>query len=193
MLKEVTVHVNRGAADSLESTVDSIDTRDSFDCCLQSHGTPAHVHCRLAGDLARIASLETANYYVEADSETYVAVRVDAEAIDEPVTGALEVLTGYGSESISIPVTVRPPPKAVDVDESLAEPSRPDADRELTPLERAVDATGLEPATLAVVAVGLAAAAVGAVTAATIGGTVATLGLAIVTIGVVVAIGLLVR
>ncbi|MDQ2052014.1 hypothetical protein RBH26_16175 [Natronolimnohabitans sp. A-GB9] len=194
MSPEVTVHVNRGAADSLEPSVDSVETRGSIGLRLVSHGSPAHVHCRLAGDLERIADLETANYYVDAESETFVPIAVDAERIDAPVSGDLEVLTGYGSESVSIPVVVEPAPGPVDVDESLAEPGGGrDPAGDSTALDRLRETSGLEPATLAVVVLGLVAAAVGAVTAAAIGGLVATLGIAIVVLGTVVALGLLFR
>lgn len=191
MSSEVTVHVNRGSADSLETAVGSVETRGSFELRLQSHGPPAHVHCRLDGDLARIATLETSNYYVEPDGETVVPVRVTAEAIDAPIEGTLEVLTGYGSESLTIPVRVEPAPSGVDVDESLAEPAQ--TAPEPTALERMLDATGLEPATLAVVALGLVAVGIASMTAATIGGPVAMGGIAIVAVGFCVALGLLLR
>lgn len=191
MSREVTVHVNRGSADSLESSVEAVETRGSFDLRLASHGAPAHVHCRLDGDLERVASLETANYYVEDEGETVVPVRVAAEAIDDSIDGRLEVLTGYGSESLAIPVTVDPAPAAVDVDDSLAEP-RGDTTAP-TGLDRLLAAAGLEPATLAILALGALAVGIGAVTAAAIGGPVATAGIAIVLVGVAVAVGLLAR
>ena len=189
MSPEVTVHVNRGSADSLETATDTLEVRGSFDLLLQSHGPPAHVHCRLAGDVERISTVDTSNHYVEPDGETIVRVRVAAEAIETPVEGELEVLTGYGSESLSIPVTVRPAPAAVDIDESLADPAPKESDP--TPLERALVATGLEPATVAVVALGLFAIGIGAVTTATIGGPLATIGLGIVVLGVAVGLFLL--
>ena len=189
MSPEVTVHVNRGSADSLETAVDTLEVRDSFTLRLEGHGSPAHVHCRLDGALARIGSLETSNYYVEPEGETLVPVRVAADAIDDPVEGTLEVVTGYGSESLSIPVVIGPAPPEVDVDESRAEPGR--SSSEPTALARAIGAVGLDPATLAVVALGLVAIAVGTVTAAAIGGPVATAGIAIVVVGVAVALSLL--
>ena len=191
MSPEVTVHVNRGSAASLETDVDAFETRSSFDLLLDGHGSPAHVHCRLAGDLERIATLETSNYYVEATGETFVPVHVAADAIDDPVEGELEVLAGYGSESLSIPVVVKPAPAEVDVDDSLAEPGS--SSPEPTLLERALAAVGLEPATIAVVALGLLAVGIGAVTAAAFGGPVATAGVAIVVLGFCVALALLVR
>ncbi|ELY74675.1 hypothetical protein C487_14624 [Natrinema pallidum DSM 3751] len=53
---EVSVHVNRGAAEALEATSGTLETSASFSVLLYGHETPAHVHCRLDGDLERIAS-----------------------------------------------------------------------------------------------------------------------------------------
>ncbi|MFD1564105.1 hypothetical protein ACFR99_11135 [Haloarchaeobius amylolyticus] len=192
---EVTVHVNRRSANALEPASTVLETDDSFCLSLQGHESPAHVHCRLDGDLERIASLGDANYYVEPNSVTTVPIAVDADAIDRPVDGRLEVLTGYGSESVAIEVTVVPGPPDVDVDESLAEPAR--STPEPTPLERAIDqvtaVSGLDSGTLAVLALGVVALGIGALTAASIGGPVATAGLAIVVAGVVVALFLLLQ
>ncbi|ADB59947.1 hypothetical protein Htur_1055 [Haloterrigena turkmenica DSM 5511] len=193
MSTEVTVHVNRGSTDSLEPSVDSVETRGSVNLRLASHGAPAHVHCRLDGDLERIAALETSNYYVEGDGETVVPVRVSAEAIDEPIEGAIEVQTGYGAESVVVPVTVNPVPDGVDVDESFAEPRRQDTGQSPTGLDRILSSSGLDPGTLAVCALGLFAAVIGTLTAAAIGGPVATAGVVIVVAGVAAALFLLVR
>ncbi len=192
---EVTVHVNRRSANALDPASTALETDGSFRLSLKGHESPAHVHCRLDGDLERIASLAGANYYVEPDHVTSVPVVVDTDRLEQPVDGQLEVLTGYGSESISIDVTVVPGPPDVDVDESLAEPAR--SEPEPTPLERAIARVAavneLESGTLAVLALGVVALGVGALTAASIGGPVATVGLAIVVAGVVVALFLLLQ
>lgn len=193
MSQEVTVHVHRGSTDSLEPSVDSVETRGSFDLRLESHGSPAHVHCRLDGDLQRIAALETSNYYVEGGGETIVPVRISAEAIDEPIDGTLEVSTGYGSESVAVPVTVDPVPAAVDVDESLAEPGHRDSSPSPTGLDRVFSSSGLDPGTLAIAVLGLVAVGIGTLTAAAIGGPVATAGAVIVVAGVVAALLLVAR
>ena len=192
---EVTVHVNRGATDTLEAASGTLETSESFALLLQGHETPAHVHCRLDGDLSRIASLGEPNYYVEPDAVTAVPVGVTTDGIERPVDGRLEVQTGYGSESVSIDVTVVPKPPGVDVHESLAEPAR--SEPEPTTLERAVGrvpgVSGLDPPTLAVLTLGLIAVGIAAVTTATIGGPVAMAGMGVVLVGIVVALFLLVR
>lgn len=191
---EVTVHVNRGSADALEVATEALETRESVTLLLQGHESPAHVHCRLAGDLEHVATIDQANYYVEPDGVTAVPIGVDADGIERPVEGRLEILTGYGSESVSIDVTVVPGTPDIDVDESLSEPARSEPDP--TALDSAVDrlaAVGLDPATLAVLALGLVAVGIAALTAATVGGPIATVGVAIVVVGFAVALFLLVR
>ena len=192
---EVTVHVNRRSTTALEAERTALETADSFRLSLQGHESPAHVHCRLDGDLERIASLGGANYYVEAGGVTGVPIAVDTDVIDRPVDGRLEVLTGYGSESVAIDITVVPGPPAVDTDESLAHPAR--SEPEPTALERAVGrataVSGLDSGTIAVLAFGVVALGIGALTAASIGGPVATAGLAIVVAGVAVALFLLLQ
>ena len=192
---EVTVNVNRRSATALEPERTALETSDSFRLSLQGHESPAHVHCRLDGDLEQIASLDGANYYVEPDGVTVVPIAVDADAIDRPVDGRLEVLTGYGSESVTIDVTVVPGPPDVNVDESLAEPAR--SEPEPTALERVIGraaaVSGLDSGTIAVLALGVIALGIGALTAASIGGPVAAAGLTIVVAGVAVALFLLLQ
>ncbi|WP_265111171.1 DUF7524 family protein [Halosolutus halophilus] len=192
---EVTVHVNRGSTDVLETDVGSVETCESIALVLRGHETPAHVHCRLDERLDRVASIQQPNYYVEPDDVTPVPISVDSDTIDRPVEGTLEIVGGYGAESVSIDVTVTPDPPQVDVDDSLSEPTR--SEPEPTPIERAVNAVSplldIEMGTIAVVALGLVAIGIATATAATIGGPVAVGGLAIVVIGVAVGLGLLMR
>ena len=192
---EVTVHVNRRSANALEPASTALETDGSFRLSLAGHESPAHVHCRLHGDLERIASLDGTNYYVEPDSVTAVPIAVDADAIEQPVDGRLEVLTGYGSESVTIDVTVVPGPPDVDIDESLAEPTR--TEPEPTVFEQAVGritaVRGVETGTLAVLALGVVALAIATLTTASIGSPIATAGLGIVVAGVVVALVLLLQ
>ncbi|WP_306057377.1 DUF7524 family protein [Natronococcus wangiae] len=190
----VTVHVNRGSPETLEPAVGTFETAEPFTLILEGHDSPAHVHCRLDGTLAGVASLPGSNYYVEPDAQTPVPIEVNADAIEEPVDGTLEVLTGYGAESVSIRVTVEPAPSSVEVDESLAKPNRSPSEPSAPPLlERLEAASGAQPATIAVLALGFVAVAIAAITAATIGGSIATAGLAVVVLGFVVALGLLFR
>ena len=190
---EITVHVNRTAANTLETDVESVETDRRLSVVLCGHERPAHVHCRLGGELARIATIDQSNYYIAADDSVGIPIGVDGTAIDEPVSGHLEFVTGYGSESVSVDVTLLPPPPEIEVDETLTKPNReqsepPAVDRALAFVREGL---GVDSTTLAVLALGAFALAVAVATAATIGSFVAVLGLAIVLGGVAVAVWLL--
>ncbi|EMA39702.1 DUF7524 family protein [Halobiforma nitratireducens] len=195
---EVTVHVNRAENDSLEveSDVSSspsaasntdpvLGTSGSCTLILRGHETPAHVHCRLDGELSRIASIDHPNYYVEPGDVTRVPIAFDTGGLEEPIDGRLEVLTGYGSESVAVAVLVRPGPSEIEVDETLSRPSQPEP--EPTIVDRLAAAGGIDPGTLAVAVLGVLAVAIATATAMTIGGPAAMIGLAAVVAGVVVA------
>ncbi|WP_246999837.1 DUF7524 family protein [Halosolutus gelatinilyticus] len=190
---EVTVDVNREPDDALETDVGSVETCEPVDLVLRGHRAPAHVHCRLDDDLDRVATIDRSNYYVEPDDVTHVPISVHADRLDEPAGGTLEVIAGYGAESISIDVTVTPGPPQVDVDESLSKPTR--TSPEPSPAEQVVTRLsagfGLDSGTLAVVSLGLVAVAIATATATTIGGPVVFGGLAIVVLGVAVGLGIL--
>jgi len=190
---ELTVHVNRTAANTLETDADSLETDRRLTVVLCGHERPAHVHCRLGGDLDRIATIEQSNYYIAAGDTVGVPIDVDGNAIDDPVSGYLEFVTGYGSESVSVEVTLLPPPPEIEVDETLTKPNRtrsdpPAVDRALATVREDL---GLDSTTLGVLALGAFAVAVAVVTAATIGSFVAVLGLSIVVGGVAIAVWLL--
>ncbi|MEY7847822.1 hypothetical protein AB7C87_01280 [Natrarchaeobius sp. A-rgal3] len=188
---EITVHVNRGNANTLEADFESLETHRRISVVLRGHERPAHVHCRLAGDLDRAASIGTPNYYIEPDDVTVVPIAVDSDRIDEPVAGELEIVTGYGSESLGIDLTITPSPPDVEIDDTLTKPNRPRP--ESTVATRLTEAIGLRAPSGAVLALGALALVIAATTAATIGGPVAVLGLGIVVGGVLVALWLLLQ
>ncbi|RQG99760.1 DUF7524 family protein [Natrarchaeobius oligotrophus] len=199
---EITVHVNRGSANTLEASVESLETHRDAAVVLRGHERPAHVHCRLDGDLDGVARIDGPNYYVEPDEVIGVPIAVDADRIDEPQTGELEVVTGYGAESIAIDLTITPGPPSVDVDESLSKPNRPHAasdgdEPSPKPQSPLVDRLGprldLETSTVAVVVLAALALAIATATAATVGGPITMVGLAIVAGGLVVALWLLLQ
>ena len=182
---DVAVSVGHAGPNTIAADSESVETRTSFGIVLESHSVPAHVHCRLGGDLARIATLDRSNYYVDPSNETYVPVIV--EDVPEPVEGTLELSTGYGATSVTIDVTVTPGPPPVEVDETLARPRR-EPDRTDEPALAESDMGTLGIVVLAVLAIGLAAT-----TAAVVGGTVAFLAFLVVVTGVVAAAVLLLR
>ncbi|WP_254767445.1 DUF7524 family protein [Salinilacihabitans rarus] len=182
----VTVHVNRGESGTLQAATTALETRGSFDLLLRGHDGPAHVHCKLAGDLATVARIAQPNYYVEPGEQTVVPVDVDDVA--GPVEGTLEVSTGYGATVVSIDVTVESGPR-VDVDETLADPPEPEPEDGAG--GRLPVAAGVKPGTVAVLVLALLAVGVAALTAAVVGGAAAFVGFLIVVVGVAVAVALL--
>ncbi|ELY99929.1 hypothetical protein C482_09183 [Natrialba chahannaoensis JCM 10990] len=187
------VHVDRKQEDALSPERNAIETNSSFVVELHGQGSPAHVHCRLSGDIAHVASLRTPNYYIEPDAVTPVPIDITADGLDQPVCGELELLTGYGSESVSITVTVTPPPKGVDVDESLAAPARSADDEQPTLVEEITTQLGIKTdlGVLAVIGLGIFALALAVAVTSAVGGPVATIGVGIVFAGVAVALFLL--
>jgi hypothetical protein len=121
-VSELSVSLNRERLHRVE-TVDSFETDGPFDVILDNHGEAVHVHLHLDDDLSRAATLSAGNHYVQRGATKRVHVR--ARPGDEPVRGKLKVVTGYGSESAYVDVTVNPasPQKSpVQVDESLGKP-----------------------------------------------------------------------
>jgi hypothetical protein len=117
------VHLNRDGPHSVESQRE-FETDGPFTVELRNHGTPSHVHLRLDDDLAAVATLDDANYYVEDHTAVEVAVPEDHSAA---VSGRVEVVTGYGAESTAVPVTLLPAGSlGVAVEESLSTPAERD-------------------------------------------------------------------
>ena len=112
------VELNRGRLHRIEVD-DEATVSGSFAVGLNNHGEAVHVHLNLDDTLARVARLEANNHYVE--SEARRAVTVDVAEIDEPVTGRLKIVTGYGTETKYVTLTVRPSEEdpGVVVDETL--------------------------------------------------------------------------
>lgn len=144
---------------------DRFETDETFTVALANRGQSTHVHLHLDDALDRVASLDAGNHYVEAAS--VARVRVTTTAPEEPVTGTLEVVTGYGSNRASIEVHVEPPPTAgegVLVDEEFtkppARPPPPSWDRRLVnAISMAVEQGGVPALLLSLVAVALGVAA----------------------------------
>ena len=193
--ESITVHVDRGS-ESLEATTTTFETVGSFDLVLDGSDMPAHVHCRLEDELLSVARLggDGPNFYVEPDSVTPIPVVVDP--VETPVSGTIEVSTGYGATSLSIEVTVEPSPgPRVDVDERLGEPPRRESEPETTDTDGSPRTISVlddfDSGTLGVVALAAVAVGVAAVSAAVVGGFAAFVAFLIVSGGIAVAAALL--
>lgn len=104
MSTPLVVHLNRADHHSVEPETDVLESTGSFVLRLVNHGEGCHVHCSLDGDLVRAGRLGEDNPYVEADSTTEVPVEIRTDR--RPVTGRLEIATGYGQESRTVDVTI---------------------------------------------------------------------------------------
>lgn len=102
---------------------DRMTVSEPFEIELLNHGEAVHVHLHLDDALSRVARLDAGNHYVEAGRT--LAVGVETASVDEPVSGRLKIVTGYGAETAYVEVTVAPDGEEkapVEVDESLAKP-----------------------------------------------------------------------
>jgi hypothetical protein len=104
-----------------------------FVVVLENAGAAVHAHVHLDDALSSVARLDNANHFVDANSTQFVRVAVAAP--DEPVTGTLKVVTGYGAEAAHVSVTLDAAAASrVDVDEQLGRPPR--REPEPSPLDR---------------------------------------------------------
>jgi len=162
------VDLNRGELHDVEAP-SAFATAEPFSIELRNHGEAVHVHVRADDALSAVARIDAdGNLFVERDTTRSVPVGVSD--VDSPVTGTLEITTGYGSETSSVEVTVDPDDDGgeVDVDETLSRP--PESERETTSTPLSQRLSGWLPGRrvipvllLGLVAVGVAAAVANAV------------------------------
>ncbi|MFB6138677.1 MAG: hypothetical protein ABEJ42_10155 [Halobacteriaceae archaeon] len=169
MVETLTVHVNRDGIHSVTAPA-AVESDGPVVVELHNHGEPSHVHLRLTGPLASVASLGATNHYVDTQERS---VPLEVEDVDAyPVTGEIEIVTGYGQETATVEVTLTEPepaePEPAVTVESGTEPDGAGGDG---PGTGALSGGGslvsgrrwrgiLPVAVLALVAVGLAAVAV---------------------------------
>jgi len=136
---ELPVHVNRDELHSLD-VQPSFEADGPFDVRLVNHGESLHVHVHLDDGLSRVAHLDAANHYVERESERFVRVDVDEDALSaEPIRGKIKVASAYGAETRWIDVNLsepEPETESVRVDESLSKPASPQRETEPSALAR---------------------------------------------------------
>ncbi|MFB6195300.1 MAG: hypothetical protein ABEI80_03950 [Haloplanus sp.] len=162
------VELNRGSLHDVEAPAE-FATAEAFSVELRNHGEAVHVHLRADEALSAVARIDSdGNLFVE--RETTQSVPISVSSVDSPVTGTLEISTGYGAESETIEITVEPQNEggSVDVDETLSRPPEGDGASSSPSLgERLVGALPgrrtLPILLLAVAAVGIAAAVANAV------------------------------
>lgn len=124
MSQTLSVALNRRRLHDIEVD-EPFTASEPFVVELDNHGEAMHVHLHLDDLLSSVASLEAGNHYVESGST--VEVGVDVAPVEQPMTGKLKIVTGYGAETAYADVTVEPPSsekQPVEVDEDLARPQR---------------------------------------------------------------------
>jgi len=180
------VHISRQELHSLEVPA-SFEGEGSFDIRLINHAESLHVHLHLDDPLSEVAALDAGNHFVEGDSERFVRVDVDTDALgDSPISGKIKIASSYGAETRWVDITlIKPDPEAdtVQVDESLATP-KPKTEPETTTLG------GPKLPVLALAAIALL---LSVVVAAVFQEPIVTVGAVVVLVGVITAIGFLAR
>jgi hypothetical protein len=156
------VELNRGALHEVEVPAE-FAIGEPFSVELRNHGESVHVHVRADEALSAVARIDTdGNLFVK--RETTQSVPVGVERVDSPVTGTLEISTGYGAEQRTVEVTVEPggDDDAVDVDETLSRPPDSDDDAGPPPLSERISLGVPSRRGLALLGVGAVAVAVAA-------------------------------
>jgi hypothetical protein len=118
----LTVHLSRDGPHSIEAP-QAFEATGSFDVIFENHGSALHAHVGLDPTLSEAATVRTPNRYVEEDFSR--RVRVDVDPGERPVEGRLELVTGYGSTTEYVSVSLVDAQTAntgVDVDERLGQP-----------------------------------------------------------------------
>jgi hypothetical protein len=156
------VDVNRNGPHSIEVESGAIHVDGPFEVVIDNHGSALHVYLQLDDDLAGAVELSAVNHFVEEGSLRRVPVDVDESRA--PVRGHLKIVTGYGSETAFVTVSVDERDETevgVDVDESLSRPPPRPAPEERSSRLDLEEAPLLALGALAVVVALVAAFAVG--------------------------------
>jgi len=96
------VHLNRGDHRTLDPEEAHHETAGPLVVRLQNHGEGSHVHLSLSGDLATVGTVEDPNPFVAPEQPLEIGVDVDRS--HRPLSGGLELSTGYGQESTVVDV-----------------------------------------------------------------------------------------
>jgi hypothetical protein len=187
------VELNRGQLHDVEAPAE-FATSEPFSVELRNHGEAVHVHVRADEALSTAARIETdGTLFVEGGTTQSVPVGVGS--VDDPVTGSLEVATGYGSETRTVRVTIEPASDGdpVDVDETLSKPRRPDPEPERPPIGERLAAVLPGRRVVPVLVLGVVAVAVAAAVANAVRSPAVLVGAGVVVGAVLVATVALLR
>jgi hypothetical protein len=113
------VHLNGRELYDVEPAADSVRSEGDLAVEFRNHGQPVHVHLRPDGALSRVTAVDGTNHYVE--GETALVVEVPIEDGAAGISGALDVVTGYGKGEATVEVVLTDD-EDVAVDEDLGRP-----------------------------------------------------------------------
>ncbi|KAB1188804.1 MULTISPECIES: hypothetical protein [Haloferax] len=127
----LTVSLNEERPHDL-SVAPSFTTTGTFTVELENLGQAVHVHLNIDDELSRVVTLTNGNHFVNGGQTKTVTLSVTPPS--EPVTGKLKIVSGYGSQTAYVDVTVTPgtggkPP--VEIDDTLSKPARAEPDQGL--------------------------------------------------------------
>lgn len=128
-MSALSVHLNRDKPRDVDAPATFTADRP-FDIALENHGDSSTVHVQLGEGLSSVAHLAKREQRVGEGTTNHVRVNVDA--VDEPITGELSLSLGYGASTAETQVTVEPPETEeydITVDESLGTPQQPSESR----------------------------------------------------------------
>jgi hypothetical protein len=133
------VELNGDAVHSIRAP-DRFTTTGHFSIAFENLGRSTHVHLHFDDELDRVCSIGETNHFV--DDESTRRVHVTADEVDDPVTGKLKIVTGYGSNTRYVDVRLEPPPDAgadeIAIDERFTKP--PERPPDPPPRQRAANA-----------------------------------------------------
>ena len=146
------VQIGRETVQELEAP-ETYTAEESFELQIINHGRPVHVYVHADEPLERATTVESGNHYLEPDDTLRMTVSAETD-LEDPLSGVLRVVSGYGADESQIDVTLQPPgSSSVPVGESLAEPSANPDPGLLTRPAVPVLALGVVAALIALVAV----------------------------------------
>ena len=183
-MDSLVVELNREGPHSINVASNAFHPTGPFEIVLDNHGAALHVYLQLDDDLAGAVRLSAGNHFVQ--QERIRRVQVDVDESQAPVRGRLKIVTGYGSETAFVTITVEEVDETADrvaVDESLGQPRpRPEPESGGGLLDR----TGTP-----VVALGVLAVVVALLAALALGGGMTLVAALVVLVGAGVGVALL--
>ena len=104
MSESLPVELNGESVHAVEAP-ETFTASGPFHIELRNDGGAVHVHVHLDDTLSEAVHLRNVNHYVEGGETARVAVGITG---DSEVTGAVEIVSGYGAERERVEITIEP-------------------------------------------------------------------------------------